>query len=496
MKINIVAASTPLASTVIVGVNADLNLPKSARELDKESNGSIKKALDMGTFKGAIGDSLIVIMPAGSQIMAVMLIGLGKISEFHEKEAINLGGKIYSEINAHKIKRAQIIADFTNKSLSSEKLAASIGLGLALRSYSFDKYRSAEFKKERHEVAAIDILAENEKDAKKLLADYMHIAAGVSLTKTFVTEPPNKLYPASYAEQIKEELESCGVKVTILGVKELTKLGAGAILGVGQGSIHEPKLVVMEYNGGSAKEKPIAFVGKGVTFDSGGISLKQATGMEDMKYDMAGSATVVGLLKTLALRKAKVNVVGVCGLVENMPGGKAQRPSDVVTSMSGKTIEVLNTDAEGRLVLADALWYCQDKFKPKFMIDLATLTGAIVISLGVHKAGLFSNDDELAEKLFKAGEKVAEPLWRLPMGKEYDDSMKSEIADIANMSDGKGAGSICAAGFLKKFINDVPWAHLDIAGVAWNKKGTDISVKGATAFGVRLLNQLIADNYE
>jgi leucyl aminopeptidase len=270
----------------------------------------------------------------------------------------------------------------------------------------------------------------------------------------------------------------------------------GALLGVGQGSINESKMVIMKYTGTDEETAPIAFIGKGVTFDSGGISLKPAAGMEDMKYDMAGSATVVGLMKTLAARKAKVNAIGVVGLVENMPGGNAQRPSDVVTSMSGQTIEVLNTDAEGRLVLADALWYTQDKYKPKIMVNLATLTGAMVVALGDVYAGLFSNDKDLTEKLVKSGKKSNERLWPFPMGKEYDEMIKSEIADMANISSGRGAGSITAAQFLQRFVNKTPWAHLDIAGVAWNKKGNDITPKGAVGFGVRLLNQMVKDYYE
>ena len=271
----------------------------------------------------------------------------------------------------------------------------------------------------------------------------------------------------------------------------------GALLGVGQGSIRESQLVIMEYNGGNEKDAPVAFVGKGVTFDTGGISIKPAAGMEDMKYDMGGSAAVVGTMMALAGRKAKVNAVGVIGLVENMPGGNAQRPSDVVNTMSGQTVEVLNTDAEGRLVLADALWYTQVKHKPKLVVNLATLTGAIVIALGEEYAGLFSNNDNLSNKLTKAGTATGERLWRFPMGDEYDKMIDSQIADIQNISAGRGAGSITAAQFLKRFIKDnTPWAHLDIAGVAWTKKDQDICPKGATAFGVRLLDKFVAENYE
>jgi leucyl aminopeptidase len=290
-------------------------------------------------------------------------------------------------------------------------------------------------------------------------------------------------------------LAEIGVEVEVLGEKQMKKLGMGALLGVGQGSERESQLVVMRWNGGTEGDAPLAFIGKGVTFDTGGISIKPAGGMEDMKWDMGGSAVVIGLMKTLALRKAKANVVGVVGLVENMPSGTAQRPGDVVTTMSGQTVEVINTDAEGRLVLADALWYTQDRFKPHFMIDLATLTGAIIIALGDQYAGLFSNDDKLSDKLIAAGRAVGEGVWRLPVDDPYDKQIKSEIADMMNVG-GREGGSITAAMFLKRFVNGVKWAHLDIAGVTWSKKDGPVTPKGATAFGVRLLDRLVADNYE
>ena len=297
---------------------------------------------------------------------------------------------------------------------------------------------------------------------------------------------------AKYAK----ELSKIGVKVDVLGEKEMTKLGFGALLGVGQGSVRESQLVVMKWMGGKKDEKPIAVVGKGVTFDTGGINIKPSNGMEDMKYDMAGSGVVLGLMQSLAMRKAKVNVIGVMALAENMPSGSAQRPSDVVTSLSGQTIEVLNTDAEGRLVLADALWYTQDKFKPQYIIDLATLTGAITVALGYEYAGLFSNDDKLCDMLTAAGTAVGEPLWRLPMGKAYDKDINSDVADVKNVGSGRGAGSITAAHFLERFVNKTPWAHLDIAGMAWDKAAKPLTGKGATGYGVRLLNEFLIKNFE
>jgi leucyl aminopeptidase len=306
------------------------------------------------------------------------------------------------------------------------------------------------------------------------------------------------LYPDTLAKQAKT-LEKLGIKVQVIGEAQMKRLGMGALLGVGQGSIRESRLVVMEWSGGpKGKEKkaqPVAFVGKGVTFDTGGISIKPSAGMEDMKWDMGGSGVVIGLMKALAGRKAKVNAVGVVGLVENMPGGNAQRPGDVVTSMSGQTIEVLNTDAEGRLVLADALHYTNERFKPKLMVNLATLTGAIIVSLGSHHAGLFSNNDLLCERLTKAGEEVEERLWRLPLSDSYDKMINSQVADMQNIG-GRGAGSITAAQFLQRFVGKTHWAHLDIAGVTWSKSDQPTVPKGGTAFGVRLLDRFVANSYE
>ncbi len=314
------------------------------------------------------------------------------------------------------------------------------------------------------------------------------------LSRDLVSEPPNVLNPAEMAERCRA-LSELGVAVEVLGPQEMRRLGFGALLGVAQGSASEPRMVVMRWNGGGGAGKPVAFVGKGVTFDTGGISIKPAGGMEDMKWDMAGAGTVVGLMAALAGRKAKADVVGLVGLVENMPSGTAQRPGDVVKSYSGQTIEVINTDAEGRLVLADVLWYCQQKFDPQFMVNLATLTGAIIVSLGHEYAGLFSNDDTLAERLAAAGKASGERLWRMPLDEAYDSQIKSEIADMKNVG-GRPGGSISAAQFIQRFVNGKPWAHLDIAGTAWSSKDKPCVPKGATAFGVRLLDRLVAEYYE
>jgi leucyl aminopeptidase len=321
------------------------------------------------------------------------------------------------------------------------------------------------------------------------------VARGVVFARDLVSEPPNVLYPEEFVKRARK-LEDLGVEVEALDEKELEKLGMNALLGVGLGSQRETQLLVLQWKGARDRNaQPIAFVGKGVTFDTGGISIKPAAGMDAMKYDMGGAAAVTGLMHALAGRKAKVNAVGICGLVENMPDGRAQRPGDVVKSMSGQTVEILNTDAEGRLVLADALWYCQNRFKPKFMVDLATLTGAIRISLGLEIAGLFSNNDELAERLLAAGKAEGENLWRMPMGERFDKLIESPIADMKNIG-GQFAGSITAAQFIQRFVNKLPWAHLDIAGTAWADEARNSTPKGATGFGIRLLNRLVAEHYE
>ena len=368
--------------------------------------------------------------------------------------------------------------------------------GFNLKSYTFNKYKTIDTEKIKNNITT-KIISSYKNDIENNYKYYDAIKEGVFLTRDLVSEPPNVLNPKTYVQEIKK-LSKFGLKVNAYGEKDLKKLGLNALLGVGQGSNNESYLVTIEWNGKKqSKNKPLAFVGKGVCFDTGGISLKPARFMEEMKYDMAGSAVVVGLLKSLALRKAKINAIGVVGLVENMPGGNAQRPGDIVKSYAGKTIEVLNTDAEGRLVLADALSFTEKKYKPKFIIDLATLTGAIIISLGEEYAGLFSNNDELAKNVFKASVNVNEKVWRLPLHKNYDKLMNSSIADVQNINYAGGAGSITAAQFLQRFIlNNTPWVHLDIAGMAFSKKAANLNPGGATGFGVRLLNNLVKEYYE
>ena len=408
-----------------------------------------------------------------------------------------LGANFYSFIKTNKIDKVNLYAD-TLKSFKSYKKNTELILnfihGFNLKSYSFDKYKT---QNKNIFYFLLKIISSEKTLLNNNYFRYKAIESGVFQTRDLVSEPPNILYPKKYVEIIKK-LSSLGLKIQIYNESKMKKLGMHALLGVGQGSINESFLVTMEWRGNKkSKDKPLAFVGKGVCFDTGGISLKPARFMEEMKYDMAGSAVVVGLLKTLALRKAKVNAVGVVGLVENMPGGNAQRPGDIVKSYSGKTIEVLNTDAEGRLVLSDALSFTEKKFKPKFIIDLATLTGAIIVSLGEEYAGLFSNNDDLSNKIFEVSKKIGEKVWRLPLNENYNKLMDSTVADVQNINYSGGAGSITAAQFLQRFIiNKTPWAHLDIAGMAFSKKASNLNPKGATGFGVRLLNKLIEEHYE
>ncbi len=401
----------------------------------------------------------------------------------------SLGAEFFGRINNGKNSEYLIASD----SISSkfENLLGHFLYGLKLKSYAFNKYKS---KKETRVISLI-ITGKN-KPSEKAQLKFKALEEGTFFARDLVSEPGNILHPDEYVKRLTT-LRKYGLKVNVYDEKKLKKLGMFALLGVGQGSIRGSYLVTMEWNGAKNNSKPLAFVGKGVCFDTGGYSLKPAKFMEDMTYDMAGSATVVGLMKSLALRKAKVNAVGVVGLVENMVSGNAQRPGDIVKSYSGKTIEVLNTDAEGRLVLADALTFTEKKYKPKFIIDLATLTGAIIVCLGSEYAGLFSNDDKLSKQIFEAGQKVEEKVWRMPLHKNYDKLMNSKNADMQNINYVGGAGSTTAAQFLQRFIlNKTPWAHLDIAGMAFSKYGGALNSGGATGFGVRLLNQLIEENYE
>jgi leucyl aminopeptidase len=387
-----------------------------------------------------------------------------------------------------------VIAELPDGAMQPDQ-AAAVAAGIRLRAYKFDRYKTKQKDGEEGGLRAdIALAVDDVAGTRKVFSPDSHVVDGVNLARDLVNEPPNVLYPEEFARRAAE-LKKLGVEVEILDVKAMAKLGMGALLGVAQGSVRPGRTVIMRYNGGKRGEAPVAFVGKGVCFDTGGISIKGAANMEDMKGDMGGAACVVGLMHALASRKAKVNAVGAIGLVENMPDGNAQRPGDIVTSMSGQTIEIINTDAEGRLVLADVLWYVAKKLKPKFMVDLATLTGAIMVSLGTEHAGLFSNNDELAERLTACGLATGEKVWRMPLAPEYDKLIDSQFADMKNTG-GRYGGSITAAQFLQRFVDNTPWAHLDIAGTAMGAPKSEINQSWGSGYGVRLLDRLVRDYYE
>lgn len=466
-------------------VEKDKGLEGLAAEADTKTGGALTRAMNASRFTGASGDKLEIVAPAGLEASRVLLVGIGDRADASAQDTVELGATICAALLGSGSASVHVMAEGVD--------AVALAEGALMRSYRFDKYRTKEPEAKKPTltkmvVATADKAAAGDFKARNAVID------GVFLTRDLVSEPGNILHPESFADRI-EELTADGLEVEILGEAEMTKLGMGALLAVGQGSDKESKLAIMRWNGAGKDDQPIAFIGKGVTFDTGGISLKPGEGMEQMKWDMGGAGTVVGLMKALAGRKAKVNVIGVVGLVENMPSGNAQRPGDVVTSMSGQTIEVLNTDAEGRLVLADALWYTQDRFKPKFMIDLATLTGAMIISLGYEYAGIFSDSDDIATGLTAAGEETGDKVWRMPLHKNYDKMIDCPIADMKNIG-GRPAGSITAAQFLQRYTNDVPWCHIDIAGTVWSEKDLPLSEKGGTGYGVRLLDRFVADNYE
>ena len=495
MKISFAKAEFPTHGAIVLPVYEGKVWGPLATSLDETTGGALTRAAAIGKFEGKKDQTLAVLAPAGLTVSRVLLVGLGKPKEVTDQTAQAFGGKVLAQLQSAGDDGVFVLVEpVAGVTLADDVFAANVAFGARLRSYRFDKYFTKQKKEDKPSLRKLTLGSGHPTGAKSLFAALDKVADGVLLARDFVSEPANVIQPESYAKQI-QKLESLGLKIEVLGEKQMRKLGMNALLGVGQGSNQESQLVIMRWDGGAEGQAPVAFVGKGVTFDSGGISLKPGGGMEDMKWDMAGSAAVVGAMAALAGRKAKANVVGVVGLVENMPSGAAQRPSDVVTSLSGQTIEIINTDAEGRLVLADALWYTQKTFKPKAVVDLATLTGAILVALASEYAGLFSNDDKLSDALTKAGKAVGEPLWRMPLGDAYDQLIKSDIADMKNTG-GPHGGSITAAQFLQRFIDGVPWAHLDIAGMAWAKKDGPVTPKGASAYGVRLLDRLVADQYE
>jgi leucyl aminopeptidase len=491
--------------TLVVFAGDKLTLGARAKELLKDAEAQVTQAAAAARFKGKTGTSLEIYAPqglAGVGRLAIIGVGAGGEARDADKSEVEakpfddflaLGGQASAKIGQGA--RALVLFDPPVAPQDPASAVAQFALGAALRAYKFDLYRTKKKDDaEREGQSDIAIAVADVAAARVRVAQITGLAEGVYLARTLVNEPANVLSPVEFARRASE-LAKLGVEVDILDEAKMSELGLRALLGVGQGSENESRLVVLRWNGGAPGAQPIAFVGKGVVFDTGGISIKPAASMEDMKGDMAGAAAVTGLLYALASRKAKANVVGVLGLVENMPDGKAQRPGDIVKSMSGQTIEIVNTDAEGRLVLADALWYVKEKYKPAFIIDLATLTGAILVALGQEHAGLFSNDDELSERLLTAGKSTGEKLWRLPMGPAYDKLIESKFADMKNTG-GRHAGSITAAQFLERFVDKTPWAHLDIAGAGMGSPSSDINQSWGSGWGVRLLDRLVRDYYE
>jgi leucyl aminopeptidase len=488
-KLGFAPFAAPSKGVLVVFSDEGLKLGPAARKV--LGGDLVRQAAAAERFTGKSGSALDIVLPAGLKASRLVVIGIGKESE--AKDLTKFGGIAMGKIPGQ-ADAATIFAEFPSGALKPDQ-AADLALGVRLRAYAFDRYKTK--RKEGEEPPAkanITIAVADTGAARKAWAAREAVGGGVVIARDLVNEPANVLYPEEFARRAAG-LRKLGVTVDVLDEKAMKKLGMNALLGVGQGSARESQLVIMRWNHGKRGSAPVAFIGKGVCFDTGGISIKSAQGMEDMKGDMAGAACVVGLMHALAARKARVNAVGAVGLVENMPGPDAQRPGDIVKSMSGQTIEIINTDAEGRLVLADVLWYVAKRFKPKFMVNLATLTGAIMVALGQEHAGLFSNDDKLAERLLQSGRATGERVWRMPLGPEYDKLIDSKFADVKNTG-GRNAGSITAAQFLQRFVDKTPWAHLDIAGTAMSSPQTDINKSWGSGFGVRLLDRLVADHYE
>lgn len=493
IKVGFVPLASAARGILIVFCDDALKVgPATAKALGGAAE-LVKRAAAAASFKGKTGTALDILAPEGLKAARLIVIGTGKESALKGNDFLKFGGLAASKLKAG-VTAMTIMAELTTGAMTSEQ-AVAIASGLRLRAYKFDRYKTRKKDGEEGALRAdVSLAVGDAAAAKKAFASAGAVVDGVIIARDLVNEPPNVLFPEEFARRASQ-LKKLGVKIEVLDVKAMQKLGMGALLGVGQGSARPSRTVIMRWDGGKKGEAPVAFVGKGVCFDTGGISIKPAGSMEDMKGDMGGAACVVGLMHALAARKAKVNAIGAIGLVENMPDGNAQRPGDIVTSMSGQTIEIINTDAEGRLVLADVLWYVAKKTKPKFMVDLATLTGAIVVALGTDHAGMFSNNDELAERLLAAGIESGEKVWRLPLGPEYDKLIDSQFADMKNTG-GRHGGSITAAQFLQRFVDGTPWAHLDIAGTAMGAPKTDINQSWGSGYGVRLLDRLVADHYE
>ena len=493
VKLGFGPLSAPAKGSLVVFCDDGLKFGPATRKLIGAAADLVQRAAKSERFTGKAGSSLDLIHPEGLKVARLLVAGIGKRSEL--KDFVRLGGAVMGKL-PKAASEATFVAELPDGPLDAQQ-AADLAQGARLRAYTFDRYKTrrtnddAKGDKRSLTVAVADVAA-----ARRAYGAREAVIDGVLMARDLVNEPANVLYPAEFARRTGV-LKKAGVAVEVFDVKAMEKLGMNALLGVGQGSAHGSRMVVMRWNGGKKGEAPVAFIGKGVCFDTGGISIKPAASMEDMKGDMAGAACVVGLMQALAARKARVNAVGLVGLVENMPDGNAQHPGDIVKSMSGQTLEIINTDAEGRLVLADVIWYAAQRFKPKFMIDLATLTGAIIVALGQEYAGMFANNDELSARLTTAGEETGEKVWRMPLAAEYDKMIDSKFADLKNTGGSRWGGAITAAQFIKRFVDDkIPWAHLDIAGTGMDSRQNDINRSWGSGWGVRLLDRLVADFYE
>ena len=483
--------------TLVVFAGKDLAFGAETAKLLGGGVEAIRRAAASAAFKGKASSVLELWGPEGMKFDRLLVVGAAPKeppATPAPTDALSLGGYVMGKLGRKG--EAVVIFEMPHDLEKPDSAAADLMLGMRMRAYTFDRYKTRKGDDAEPEGSlSVKIALADPAAARKLAKHADAVAEGVDMARDLVNEPPNILYPEEFAKRARA-LTKAGVEVEVLDVKQMQKLGMNALLGVGQGSVRDSRFVIMRWNGAkNPKEKPVAFIGKGVTFDTGGISIKPAGGMEDMKGDMAGAACVVGLMHALASRKAKVNAIGAIGLVENMPDGNAQRPGDIVKTLSGQTVEIINTDAEGRLVLADVLWRIQDQYDPQFMVNLATLTGAILVALGAEHAGLFSNNDELAERLTAAGRETGEKVWRMPLGPAYDKLLDSRFADMKNVG-GLHAGSITAAQFLQRFVNKKPWAHLDIAGTGMASPTTDINQTWGSGWGVRLLDRLVADHYE
>jgi leucyl aminopeptidase len=492
-KLGFAAFAAAPKGVLVMFCEEGLKFGPASRKALAPTGDLLRRAAAADRFTGKSGSALDIIAPAGLPVARLVIVGAGKGGRLKSQEFVKLGGAAMGRVPSAATE-ATILAELAGGALKPEQ-AADVALGTQLRAYVFDRYKTK--RKEGEEPPAktvLTIAVGNVAAAQRAWTAHAAVADGVLMARDLINEPANVLYPEEFARRASA-LKKAGVAIEVLDMPAMKKLGMNALLAVGQGSAHDSRVVVMRWNGGKKGAAPIAFAGKGVCFDTGGISIKPAASMEDMKGDMAGAACVVGLMHALATRKAKVNAVGIIGLVENMPDGKAQRPGDIVKTMSGQTIEIINTDAEGRLVLADVLHYVNTRHKPKLIVDLATLTGAIIVALGQEYAGMFGNDDRLCERLTKAGQATGERVWRMPLGPEFDKMIDSKFADMKNTG-GRFGGSITAAQLLARFVGKTPWAHLDIAGTALGSPQNDINKSWSAGWGVRLLNQLVADHYE